>query len=164
MEIYNGIKIIDLCLYIEKYKILIIADMHLGYEESLNEKGVLIPKMQFKDTCERLEKIFSSLEVETLIVTGDLKHEFAIISRAETDNIRKIIDLFLKYCKNVVIIKGNHDVALPFIFRKNNLDLLDYYKIDDIIICHGDEIINNEDFKKSKLTSSHTLKGGDSFN
>ena len=34
MEIYEGIETLDLCLYLKKYKALIIADLHLGYEES----------------------------------------------------------------------------------------------------------------------------------
>ncbi|MBI2148411.1 metallophosphoesterase [Candidatus Woesearchaeota archaeon] len=151
MEIEKGFEIIDLCLYIKKYKILVIADIHLGYEESLNQRGVLIPRMQFKDTYERIEKILNNNDIETVVVTGDLKHEFGIINRTEWDNILKIIDLFLKYSKKLVIIKGNHDVALPFIAKKKGIELSEYYKIDDIFVCHGDEIIDNDDFRKCNI-------------
>lgn len=151
MELYKGIQAVDLCLYLKKYKTLVIADLHLGYEEAFNNKGTLIPRMQFKDTYERIEKILKENEVETAVITGDLKHEFGVINRSEWDNILKIIDLFLKYCKKLVIIKGNHDMTLPFITRKKGIELSEYYKIEDIVICHGDKIIDNEDFKKSKL-------------
>lgn len=151
MEIYKGIKVIDLCLYIENYKTLVIADMHLGYEESLNKKGVLIPRSQFKNIYERLSKILGSIEIQTVVITGDLKHEFGVINDSEWKNILRIIDLFLLHCKKLVIIKGNHDITLPFITRKKGIELSEYYKVDDIFICHGDEIINNEEFRKSKI-------------
>jgi len=37
MNILPGIKIIDLALYLEKQKTVIIGDLHLGYEEMLNK-------------------------------------------------------------------------------------------------------------------------------
>src|SRR3989344_8466368 len=151
MEIIKGIEAVDLCLYIKKHKTLVISDIHLGYEESLNQRGVLVPRIQFNAVHEKLSKILVSRDIETIVVTGDLKHEFGVIIESEWKNILKIIDLFLGHCKKLVIIKGNHDVTLPFITRKKGIELSEYYKIDDIFICHGDEIIDNEDFRKSKL-------------
>ena len=151
MEIIKGIEICDLSLYLKGYKTLIIADLHLGYEESLNKKGVLVPRIQFKDTYERLNKILTSKKIETMIITGDLKHEFGVINSTEWKNILQIIDLILKHCKNLVIIRGNHDVTLPFITKKKGIEILDYYKISNILICHGDEILDNNDFSKSKI-------------
>ena len=101
MGFYKDIEIVDLCLYIKKYKTLIIADVHLGYEESLNQRGVLIPKIQFKDTYERIDNILKNKETETVVVTGDLKHEFGVINNTEWNNILKIIDLFLKNAQNM---------------------------------------------------------------
>ncbi len=151
MEIYKGIELEDLCLYIKKHKTLVIADLHLGYEESLQKRGVLIPKVQFKDTFERLSNILSKRKVDNVIITGDFKHEFGVIRDSERKDILNIIDLILKYSKSLIIIKGNHDVVLPFITKKRGIEVLDYYKIDNIFICHGDEILDNEDFKNSKI-------------
>jgi len=131
MKISNGIKSVDLGLYLEKHRTLVIADLHLGYEEAFYKKGVLLPKFQFKDIYERIEKILSSIKVETIVITGDFKHEFGGISETEWRNILKIIDLLFKYAKRVIIIKGNHDVNLGPIARKRNIELLEYYKIDD---------------------------------
>ncbi len=151
MEIDKGMRIYDLSLYLVKSKTLIIADMHLGYEEALNKRGVLIPRIQFKDTYERLEKILSKLEIETFVVTGDFKHEFGVISETEWRNLLQMIDLILKYAKRLVVIKGNHDVALGPVARKRNIELLDYYKVEDMIICHGDEILGNEEFNSASI-------------
>ncbi|UZE93738.1 MAG: hypothetical protein IB618_03145 [Candidatus Pacearchaeota archaeon] len=40
MELLPGIKIINKALWLSKHKILIIADLHLGYEEALNQQGI----------------------------------------------------------------------------------------------------------------------------
>jgi len=83
----SNIKIIDLCLLIDKT--LIISDIHIGYEEELNKKGILIPRLSFIEIGKRLEKIMKEVKgkIDTIIINGDIKHEFGTISVA----IRKII-------------------------------------------------------------------------
>ena len=118
MEIQKGIETLELCLYLKKYRTLVISDLHLGYEEALNKRGILIPRSQFKDVIERLNKILISKSIETIVITGDLKHEFGVISDSGWKNISKVIDLLLEHCKKLIIIKGNHDVTLPYLVRK----------------------------------------------
>jgi hypothetical protein len=144
MEISKGIETIDLCAYLKKYKTLVIADLHLGYEESLSQKGVLVPKLQFKDTYERLTNCLETLDCETVVITGDLKHEFGLLGYNERKEIIGIIDLILTNCKKLIIIKGNHDVALPFLFKKKNIELVEYYSVGEFFICHGDELTGDE--------------------
>ena len=57
MEIYKNIEIIDLGLYLRDYGILVIADTQIGYEESLNKQGVMVPRFQYRDLIKRIEKI-----------------------------------------------------------------------------------------------------------
>ena len=155
MEMLEGIEIYDLSLYLVKSKTLVISDIHLGYEEALNVRGVLIPRIQYKDTHERIENILKNLKVETIIVTGDFKHEFGVISETEWRNILQIIDLFFKYSKRVIVIKGNHDVNLGPIASKRKIELVDYFKIDDILICHGDEVPEEDISKQSIIIIGH---------
>ena len=94
MEILEGLEIVDVCLYIKKHKILIVSDIHLGFEESLNKKGFLLPRLQFKDTYNKLRNILNNLDVRKIIIPGDLKHEFGSINETEWRNTLKLIDLF----------------------------------------------------------------------
>jgi len=57
MQIVKGIDIVDLGLFIVKHRILIITDTQLGYDESLNKKGIMVPRFQFTDIKKRLSKI-----------------------------------------------------------------------------------------------------------
>ena len=151
MEIIDGIEIHYLSLYIKKHKVLVIADIHLGYEESLNIRGVLIPRMQFKEVYENLNNLLNNLDVNTVVITGDFKHEFGVISETEWRNTLQIIDLILKHTKRLILIKGNHDVNLGPIARKRNVEIIEYAKFENILICHGDEILDNNYFEKSEI-------------
>ena len=53
MDIIPGIKLVDLALSIKDT--LIITDTQIGYEESLNKQGILIPRFQLNDILKRLQ-------------------------------------------------------------------------------------------------------------
>ncbi len=139
-KLTDRIKIIDLCLLVDRT--LIIADIHIGYEEELNKKGVLIPRFSFKDIMQRLEKIMDQVKdkIDTIVINGDLKHEFGSISDQEWRETLKLIDFLLEYGK-VILVKGNHDNILGPIADKRNIKLVDKYEIDDILIIHGDKFL-----------------------
>ena len=61
MQISPNLEIIETALWLRKEKALVINDLHLGYEESLQKKGVLIPKFQFKEILSSLERILSKV-------------------------------------------------------------------------------------------------------
>jgi len=158
MEIYEGIEIKDLCLYLVKEKILIIADTHIGQEESLNKTGIMLPRFAFKDMKERLSKVLQDLEINKIIINGDLKHEFGSISNTEWKQSLELIDILKKKCKEVILIKGNHDTILGPIAKSKRLIMYDFYKVGDILICHGDKIIN-EDAKIIIIGHEHPAIG-----
>ncbi|MBI2134083.1 metallophosphoesterase [Candidatus Woesearchaeota archaeon] len=153
MRILPKIRIIDLALYLEESGTLIIGDVHLGFEESMNKMGVLIPRFQFKDTLSRLEKIFNDLgkEPDAVVINGDLKHEFGEISDQEWREILKFIDFLLIHSKKIIIVKGNHDVILYPVARKKNIEIHETHFINNICISHGHTIPKNLDFEKSEI-------------
>lgn len=135
----GDIEIIDLAL---KYKDnLILADFHMGYEESLNKQGVLVPRFQLEETLKRLERIFSKVKVNKIIINGDLKHEFGEISRQEWRDTLRLLDFLSSKCNEIVLIKGNHDKILGIIAEKRNIKVVDYVVLDDIIVLHGDKLV-----------------------
>lgn len=140
-KIDEEIYAIDLALYLKNYKTLIISDLHIGIEESLNKRGVLIPRFQFNDFLNKLKLILNKIDVKRVIFNGDLKHEFGEISRQEWNNILKLFD-FLND-KKIIVIKGNHDPILKPIADKRNIKLVESYNLDDIMVMHGDKILVN---------------------
>ena len=146
MEIVDGIEIIDLCLYVKEYKTLIVSDIHIGYEEALNKRGVLVPRMQFKDTMERFELIFSLLDkkkyvVDKIIINGDLKHEFGRISETEWRHTLRLLDYFATFTKDIVLVKGNHDTFLkPIAEKRPFVSFVDHVRLGGVLVLHGDVV------------------------
>lgn len=141
MNILPKIKIIDLSLYLENEKILVISDLHLGIETTLNEKGFLIPRFQFQEIKSRLTKIITQINPDLIVINGDLKHEFGKITNQEYTEILELFDLLRD--KRVIVIEGNHDKILEPITNKRNITLISQYETDKITITHGDIIPKN---------------------
>ena len=140
MKILKDFEIVDLGLYLKKHKTLIIGDIHIGYEESLNKKGVLVPRFQLKELLKRLEKLVLKTKPKTIIINGDVKHEFGSISEQEWRDTLKVLDLLSKHADDVVLVKGNHDRIIEPIASKRGVEVVDNVSLEDVFITHGDEI------------------------
>ena len=153
MEIVKGILIRDLALYLKDFDSLVFSDFHVGYEEMLNKKGVLVPRFQFKDIIDRLNKILAR-KYKKIIVNGDLKHEFGYISEQEWRDSLKLLDFLNKYCEELILIRGNHDTILGPIAKKRNLKIAGHLVLGDVLICHGDKIVKVKE-KVKKIIIGH---------
>jgi len=157
MKIFDDIELMDLAIYVNKT--LILTDFHIGYEEALNKQGLMIPRFQFKEIIQRLDKIFNKLKnkkIDKIVINGDLKHEFGTISDQEWRHTLSLLDYFGKHCKEVILIKGNHDTILGPIAKKRNVKILDHYTIEH---SNNKNPINikNKDYKKSKNKKNKIL-------
>ncbi len=143
-------------------KILVIGDLHIGYEEALNESGIFLPRMQFKDTLKDLKEIFKKLKrdlkrgkLDEIVILGDLKHEFGRISKQEWKETEEILDFLKKKSKKIVLIKGNHDIILEPIAKRKELEIKKHYIVNskqgDICFLHGDKLLSECLDKKIKF-------------
>jgi putative SbcD/Mre11-related phosphoesterase len=151
MEILRGIEMIGKALWVKSKKVLIIADLHIGYEEALNKQGVLVPRTQFKETEKELKELLKKVKPKVIVINGDLKHEFGEISEQEWEETLKILDLLSKYSEKIILIKGNHDNILGPIAKKRNLDVVKYYCVNGICMVHGDKILKDKKVISSKI-------------
>jgi len=114
---------IDKALYFPVEKILVMTDLHVGFEEAINKSGVLLPRHQQKETLKDLKSIFEKLEkekknIKEIILLGDIKHEFGEISKQEWRDTFRVLRFLLGKCENLIITKGNHDNILGPILKK----------------------------------------------
>lgn len=126
-----------------------MSDLHIGQDESLNANGFLIPRFQYNDLYKETQQIIKETKPKTIVLNGDIKHDFSSILREEWKRVTEYIT-FLKRKSEVIIIKGNHDSIIKPLAEKLGIETKDYLLLDDFFICHGDKIIENEDYKKSK--------------
>lgn len=133
-------------VYLEKEKALVISDLHIGYEESLN---IAMPRGQFNEIIRELSEIFDYLEeerkeVKEIIILGDLKHEFSRNIMQEWNEVRKFFSFLRDKVREegkIILIKGNHDKFIESIASKYAVETRDYCIENDKAFLHGDKKI-----------------------
>ncbi len=119
----------------------VIADLHLGIEGSLEEKGVAIPPLQLDDLVEEVMKLIDEFSLKQIIIAGDLKHEFGKNLPTEWRDVER----FIREIREVVelkVVRGNHDNFLQAILRKMNVDFYDSYDLFGYRVIHGHVDVN----------------------
>jgi putative SbcD/Mre11-related phosphoesterase len=89
-------------------KVMVISDLHIGWEVALAEEGIHVPS-QTGRLLERLKSLLGSEKPDLLIIIGDVKHT---VSKIELEEWRDVPLFFEETCKNVPevqIVPGNHD-------------------------------------------------------
>lgn len=155
MQISKGIEITDTALFIRKEKILIINDLHIGYEEALHNKGILVPRFQLDEIIRKTKSILEEKKARKVIINGDLKHEFGKVLRREWKEVLQYLDFLLENVEEVIIIQGNHDPIIKPIADKKGVKVVKEFRIRDIHIVHGDEVIET-DAKRIIIGHEHT--------
>ncbi len=87
---------------------VVIADLHLGIEYTLADKGIEIPsQIQTQRLVKKLERIIKITKPTDLIILGDIKHNIPIISHMEWYIVPPFFEKFSDL--PVHIILGNHE-------------------------------------------------------
>jgi len=153
-EIIKGIFALDAALWIAADRALVLADLHLGIEEMFNRQGVLLPRTNFNDIKERLEKkILPKAKPELIVINGDLKHEFGAVSEQEWQEAIGMLRLLQAHCGRIVLIRGNHDRILEPIAKWESISIEESGVLlpkSAVFVTHGEKIPKTAEFKKAK--------------
>src|SRR3989344_4411854 len=99
-ELLPGFFAKGLALWMEADKALVIADLHLGIEEMFNRQGMMLPRFNFSEIRKHLEKkVFPGTKPELIVINGDLKHEFGVVSEQEWSEVIDMLRFLQKHCK-----------------------------------------------------------------
>jgi len=148
LELFRGVEIRGLGLFLRDSESLVFADVHLGYESELNKTGILVPMFQFSELAGQLKALLSETKPRQVIINGDLKHEFGTISRQEWREVLDFLDLLSGY--DVKLVRGNHDTILGPIADRKGVEVVDHVSLGTTYVTHGHKIPDNKDFQKAK--------------
>ncbi|PIN70638.1 phosphoesterase [Candidatus Woesearchaeota archaeon CG11_big_fil_rev_8_21_14_0_20_43_8] len=132
---------VDLAAYFPSRELLVISDLHIGYEEALNRQGILVPRTNIKESIERLIGIIRVTKPLVIVIAGDLKHEFGTISEQEWKDTLRMIDFLRSDDRRLVLVKGNHDTILGPIAKRRDIVVVDSYIDGRLMIVHGHKLI-----------------------
>jgi hypothetical protein len=133
------------CLYLPKIQTLVIADLHLGYEGIMAEKGMLLPKVQFNKIIGIMKQILSQKKAPTLIINGDIKHEFSETSYHEFKEVKDFLEFSTSQFDRVLLIRGNHDTFIQRVTRRYGVEVRDKLEIGKYLFAHGHKEFDLED-------------------
>lgn len=102
----------------QKTRTLVIADLHIGWEIALSQRGIYVPT-QMPRLLRRLESVINKYKPEELLILGDVKHTVARAEIGEWHDVPDFFDELKKQIRKVCIIRGNHDGNLEPLLPEN---------------------------------------------
>jgi len=117
---------------------LLLADLHIGYEATLESEGFAMPRVQTIEMISRLHKAIDRYDPSSAMVVGDLKHNFDRNLTAEWNGVERFVDEIGGRVR-LSIIKGNHDNYLATILSRKGIKLESEMRIGSIVVAHGHE-------------------------
>ena len=97
-------------------KTLVIADLHLGIEAELRQKGINIGS-QTEKLLERVIMCVKAVEPDVIVLLGDVKHAVPKISWMDRKEVPFFLAELAEYAP-VYVVKGNHDGHLNRLLPK----------------------------------------------
>ena len=92
----------------QKTRTMIIADLHIGWEMALAEKGIHVPT-QTPKLLKKLMALITDYQPQKLLVLGDVKHTVATAQMSEWHDIPDFFNELKKQVQEIFVIRGNHD-------------------------------------------------------
>ncbi|MEM4255164.1 MAG: metallophosphoesterase family protein [Candidatus Norongarragalinales archaeon] len=89
-------------------KNLVVSDAHVGIELELQAKGIEVSN--YEREAQRLNKLLKQTKCTRIVVLGDFKHDFYGFKNREFWVLKKFLRLL--HCKDILVVKGNHDSEL----------------------------------------------------
>jgi len=97
-----------LLLQKQSKRVLVVADLHIGWEVTLAERGVHVPS-QTPKILDKMTKLIESCKPTSLIFLGDVKHTVTGIEMGEWRDIPDFFETLGKKVSDIQVIPGNHD-------------------------------------------------------
>lgn len=118
-------------------RILIIADLHIGWEVALAQEGIHVPS-QTPKMLNKLLQLIDQCKPSNLLFLGDVKHTIAKVELEEWRDIPDFFETLTKKVNDVQVILGNHDGNLePLLPEKVKILPSTGLAIGDLGFFHG---------------------------
>lgn len=117
--------------------LLVVADLHIGLEEELREKGVHLPG-RAEVMAQSLVDIADRRGADRLAVLGDVKHLVPKMASRERRDVYVFFRDMSQRFKEISIAQGNHDGLLRHVVPRSVHFRSPYgFRIENIGFCHG---------------------------
>ena len=143
-------------------RVLVVADLHLGYAWAHRHAGQLLPVATGEDTLPRLRVLIDEYEPRELVLLGDIVHAAAPVP-ALLDSLRALVQEFA--ARTILrAVLGNHDRHLAALLRDAAIDLplRTAHRVPPHHLLHGDgddQVTAERHFAAIALTGGRIIMG-----
>ncbi|MBO3800189.1 MAG: metallophosphoesterase [Candidatus Brockarchaeota archaeon] len=142
MQLTEDVEIVEFepALYVKSLDAMVVADIHLGLEWELEEKGVHIPFPTYEPIVKSLRNMFSYRPARRMIILGDIKNEFGDINPEEWTQVQDFVNDVRSLGAEPILIRGNHDNFVRIVLKRLNVEFQDPpVRIGKYFLIHGDK-------------------------
>jgi putative SbcD/Mre11-related phosphoesterase len=134
---------------------LVLADLHIGFESELVEKGIKIPD-QTPKILKRISDLKDGSEAKRLVVLGDLKHSVPRMGMMSWFLVPRFMERVVRMFEEVILIPGNHDGDIePLIPRGVRVLPVHGTSMSDVWLTHGHAKLPEDALKKKMILMGH---------
>lgn len=142
-------------LFIKNKKILVVADLHIGIESELREKGISQP-LSTENTLNHFFEICEKYKPNQIVLLGDIKHNIPTSTYKERKDVKNFLEKVKDYSK-VYIAQGNHDGNILYL-SPPEIKVYDSkgFTIGDIGFVHGHSWPKQDVMNSKQIIMAHT--------
>jgi putative SbcD/Mre11-related phosphoesterase len=142
-------------LLLKEKRLLVIADLHIGIESELREKGLQVPS-QTKVMEQRLISILSKNNVNDIIFLGDIKHNIPSSTIQERTDVKNFLGTIQTY-GTLHVLPGNHDGNIGRLLTPDiQLHPSDGFVFEGIGFTHGHRRPSSDVMQCDQVIIGHT--------
>lgn len=94
-------------------RVLVVADLHLGYERVLLKKEIHSPSLS-QVAIDHLHDLVRKVQPTEIVILGDVKHSVRGLSRSELRQVSLLLQ-DLQQQVSVTVVRGNHDADIDML-------------------------------------------------
>jgi DNA ligase-associated metallophosphoesterase len=118
-------------MLMERERILIIADAHIGKIEHFRAAGIAVPGLAGNHTLVHLFRLIEQHQPSEVIFLGDLFHS---VRNSSVDTFEELRNDFLQI--PFYLVSGNHDILSPAKYEQLGLHLVPELVIGNLWLTH----------------------------
>ncbi len=99
-------------------KILVVADLHIGWEATLTQCGIHNPS-QTTLFVEKMKEAIRSCRPSSIFLLGDIKHDVKKLAPEEWRHVPQFFEKISSMVSDIHVIPGNHDGNLDALSTPN---------------------------------------------
>ncbi len=116
---------------------LVLADLHLGFEDDMASKGVYLPRVQYEKAVGLLREALEKTRASRVVIAGDVKHVFSRLTWQERTEVGGLFSFLKERVEEVVVVRGNHDNYLAAVAEAYGVEIVPSLRLGDVLIIHG---------------------------